>query len=187
VAGAERTRLAGINFACRREALVSAPTIREAELSHRLAGSIRWLDPASVRHVRHYRFAEALADRWRFGRTYGRERWSDCPGPLHHLGLAAAPAILGVQLTRLAGCVASNRRLTGPAIRAIPKTILLLTAWSLAEARGWGDSCRLESRRRETAAPQPASAVARSATEPAGCKPSQVLASSEAFHPDPQA
>ncbi len=140
VGGEQPNRLAGINFACRREALVPARTIRESELSIRLAGSIQWLDAAAVRHVRRYRLAEALADRWCFGRTYGLERWVDRPGLLHHLGLAAAPAVLGVQLERLARCVARNPRLIKPALIALPATLALLTVWSLAEALGWANS-----------------------------------------------
>lgn len=162
---AQPTRLAGINFACRREALVSSPEIREAELSLRLAGSIRRVDGATVRHTRHYRFREALADRWRFGRTYGRDRWSDRPGPLRRLGLAAAPAILAIQLARLAACIARSPGLLRPALTSSPKTLALLTAWSLGEALGWAEARPPSSRRRGTAAPPPASAIARAASE----------------------
>ncbi len=184
VPGSQPIRLAGINFACRREALLPSRTIREAELSIRLAGSIRWVEAAAVRHVRHYAFSEAIADRWRFGQTYGRERWSDRPGPLRRLGLAAAPAILSVQLARLAACVVRRPRLIGPAVLAMPRTVVLLTAWSLAEALGWADSGW---RRHERAARRLASAAGRSTTEPAGCKPTPVLASPGTYLPDPQA
>ncbi len=180
VSGVQPVRLAGINFACRRGALGRSETIREAELSVRLAGSIRCLEAAAVRHIRRYQFTEALADRWRFGRSYGRERWSDRPGPLRRLGFAAAPAILGVQLGRLAGCFARDPLLIGPAVVAAPATFALLTAWSLAEARGWADSHHTASRRCGTAAPPRASAAGPATTGPAGCKPSPVLASAGA-------
>jgi hypothetical protein len=173
---AQPLRLAGINFACRRELLSDSPTIREAELSSRLAGSIRWLDGASVSHFRHYRTGEALADRWRFGREFGRERWSDRPGLLHRLGLAAAPAILGVQLARLAGCLVRHPELWKPALIAGPRTLVLLTAWSAAEALGWAEASRGESRRRGKAGRTPASGPAPAPSEPAGCTPPPVVA-----------
>ncbi len=168
VSGARPTRLAGINFACLREALTASPTIREAELSSRFAGSTRWLDIAGVRHVRHYRFAEALADRWRFGREFGRERWSDRPGPLRRLGLSAAPAILGVQLGRLALCLGRHPRLIRPALISAPATLALLTAWSAGEALGWAEARRPGSRRRGRAGRSPASGIAQAPTESAG-------------------
>jgi hypothetical protein len=132
--------LAGINFACRREALGQVQTIREFELSMRLAGAILRHERASVQHTRRYRFGEALADRWRFGRAFGRERWAGHPGRLRSLGLAAAPAILGVQLARLIGTVATHPQLIGPLLRSAPTTLALLTAWSVGEALGWAES-----------------------------------------------
>ena len=176
VASPSTSRLAGINFACRREALGPSPTIREAELSSRLAGSIRWIDGASVSHVRHYHPAEALADRWRFGREFGRDRWSDRPGSLRRLGVAAAPAILGVQLARLARGLWRDRSLRKPALASSPETLALLMAWSSGEALGWAEACHIGSRRRERAAPRPASGIAPASIEPAGCKSSPIVA-----------
>jgi hypothetical protein len=160
-------RLAGINFACRREWLGPSMVIREAELSTRFAGSIRWLDAAPVHHTRRYRFAEALSDRWHFGRTYGRDRWSDRHGPLRRLGRAAAPAILAIQLARLAGSIARNPRLIQPALASVPRTLALLTAWSAGEALGWAEAGLhpSASRRRGREVQPPASALAPAATE----------------------
>jgi len=141
-------RLAGINFACRREALGPSPAIREAEVAARCAGAIAVVDGMGVVHVRSYRWAEALGDRRRFGREFGRDRWSDTPGPLCRLGLAAAPAILGLQLARLVGCVATRPRLLGPLLRSSATTLALLTAWSAGEAEGWARAARAASRRR---------------------------------------
>jgi hypothetical protein len=169
--GRSRATLAGINFACRRESLGPSPTIREAELSSRLAGSIRWLDAAAVRHVRHYGTREALADRRRFGREFGRERWSDRPGPLRRLGLAAGPAILGVQLARLAACLVRHPELVRPALISGPMTLALLTVWSLGEASGWAEASLPASRPRGRAARRPASFPDPALSEPAGCKP----------------
>ena len=170
------TLLAGINWACRREDIGPSPTIREAELSSRLSGSIRWLDDASVHHTRRYPFAEALADRWRFGREFGRERWVDRPGRLRWLGVAAAPAILGVQIGRLVRCLARSRPLRKPALVSFPQTLALLTAWSAGEALGWAEACRGVSRRHGTEVPPPASGPAPAPTGPAGCKSSRAVA-----------
>jgi hypothetical protein len=151
-----RTSLAGINFAVRREALSNSTAIREAEISTRLAGSFRCLEGATVVHVRHYRLAEALYDRWRFGREFGRDRWLDRPGVWKSLGIASAPAILCIHLARLAFCVARRKGMIGPLVRSSPQTLALLTAWSIGEAWGWSEACRPGSRRRERADPRPA-------------------------------
>lgn len=170
MAGARPTQLAGINFALRREVLAPSPTIRESELSSRLAGSIRRLEGATVHHTRRYAFAEAFADRWRFGREFGRERWADHPGRLRWLGVVAAPAILGVQLGRLAHSVLRNRPLGKSALISSPRTLALLMAWSAGEALGWAEACRVGSPRRGREAPRPASGPGPAPNGPAGCK-----------------
>jgi hypothetical protein len=169
-AEARPTRLAGINFACLRESIGPSATIREAGLSTRLSGSIRWLEGASVHHSRHYSIAGAIADRWRFGREFGRERWEDRPGRLRWLGPAAAPAILAVQLGRLIHCLARDRSLRKPALASCPQTLALLMAWSAGEALGWAGACRDGWRRRGTVARRPASGPAPAPSGPAGCK-----------------
>jgi hypothetical protein len=149
-----RTRLAGINFAVRREALNRSTEIHESRIAAQLAGSFRCLDGASVVHVRHYPLAASLYDRWRFGREFGRDRWLDRPGVLKSLGIAAAPAILGVHLARLVSNVARGPGLIGPFVRSSPLTVAMLTAWSVGEALGWSEARRTGSRPRGRAAPR---------------------------------
>lgn len=141
------TRLAGLNFAVRRSALPPAGPIREADLSASLAsprGSIRLAADATVRHVRRYAFGPALADRFRFGRDYGRQRWeSGGPVTLRPLGPLAAPAILAVQLGRLCASLVRVPRLVRPLLICLPYVLLLLAAWSVGEASGWGSAGRV--------------------------------------------
>ena len=131
-------RLAGINFALRREALTTPSPIREAEVAERLlatGGRMMSVAGAEVTHTRQYRFGPAVVDRHRFGLEYGRERWGDGPGP--RIGRLAAPAILLIQLARIGRILMRQPRLIGTFVRCSPRLLVMLGAWSIGEAKGW--------------------------------------------------
>jgi hypothetical protein len=167
-AARQTRRLAGINFACVRDVLGSSGPIREHEIAATTA-PIRWMAGASVRHVRHYSRQEALADRRQFGREFGRVRWNNRPGPITRLGPVAAPAILAVQLLRLAVSIMRSPRTLRCALGSSVETLRLLTAWSRGEAKGWVEARRDASRRYGRAGQRHASASARTDSPRAGC------------------
>ncbi len=131
-------RLAGPNFAVRRECISGDGPIHESEIR----GDVNWLSHAKVTHIRRYEFRLALADRFRFGREYGERRWQSGTKPWTYLGLLAAPAILGLQLFRLARAIVSQPQLFWPFLRSAVPSVVLLASWSLGEAMGWSMACR---------------------------------------------
>ena len=96
------------------------------------------LSPASTAyHTRRYTLAEAIRDRLRFGRDYGRRRAGSMP-KLHRLmGFVIGPLVWLVQAARLLATVIRSRSHLGPFARSLPVTLGLLTAWSVGEWLGW--------------------------------------------------
>jgi hypothetical protein len=171
------SRLSGNNFAVRRcdrlGEVLARHEIHEVDVARALAGhdgGTAMVPGASAGHVRRYAPREAIGDRLRFGRAYGRQRAGSWPVWVCVSGLFAGPAILGVQAARLFAIVLRRRRHLGRFIEALPITLGLLSAWSVGEWLGWlgwlsvpgGRRPTAARRRRETAAPPPARRPARS-------------------------
>jgi hypothetical protein len=166
-------RIAGPNFACRRRALNLDTPIRE----HELTGRSVWVPAAAVRHVRRYRFRQALADRYRFGCEFGQIRWTKTGiKPWTRLGRLAAPAILAIQFGRLARAIAACPSLFKPLVWALIPTLLMLTAWSMGEAQGWSRACRSVGRGCETAGQTSPLPTGPAASRRAGYKPAPDVA-----------
>jgi len=161
-------RLAGPNFACLRAGLDLSRPIREHEIAARTT-KLGWSANASVTHIRRYSRREAIRDRFQFGREFGRERWIGGRSYLSSLGLFACPAILGVQLARLAVCLARSPRLIRPFLGSALFSLILLTAWSVGEAAGWAATRRNGSRRCGTAGRPTASEPDQAGSRPADC------------------
>ncbi len=136
-------RLAGNNFAVRRAigSKLDPYELHEWEV-RRLLGeepqAILLAPRARAGHVRGYSLREALGDRLRFGRDYGRRHALSLPCPLRFAGLFVGPAILLSQAGRLLITVA-GRAIEYPVslLETLPITIGLLTAWSVGEWLGW--------------------------------------------------
>ena len=167
-AARQTRRLAGINFACRRDSLGLSGPIREHEVAARLRDK-RWLPGAAVLHVRRYSRIIALDDVARLGREFGRGRWGDRPGLPTLLGSLAMPAIVGVHLLRLFHNLARAPRLIRPFLGSAASTFSLLIAWSRGEARGWREARRGGRRRCGRAVPPPSSAPDRARSTSGGC------------------
>jgi len=166
------SRLAGNNFAVVRESALreSGAEVHETALLaaiRRAGGAIATVDRAIVRHVRRFGVREAFRDRLRFGFEFGRLRSETGRGRL--AGLIAGPAILAVQVVRLAGLARRNPRLLAGPAATLPLTLALLAAWSLGEWAGWvrGPIRATGRRRRGKAARSPARRPDRSGSSPA--------------------
>ncbi len=136
------SRLAGNNFAVRREIIeaLDPREIQECEVVRAVAGrgpGAIVAATARARHVRRYRLAEAIGDRLRFGREYGRLRAARLPAVARPLSLLVGPAVLLVQAARLSRTVASRRGHLGRHLECLPITLALLSAWSVGEWVGW--------------------------------------------------
>jgi hypothetical protein len=146
------TRLAGNNFAVRsgRCPAVDRAEIHEGEVASETRGRLAYVAGAAARHVRRYSLSEAVADRWRFGLAFGRLRARRSPRSVRALALGASPAILAVQLVRVARVVAQTRRHAGRFVVSLPIVLVCLFAWSLGESIGWslGSRDRSAARRR---------------------------------------
>jgi len=129
------TRLAGNNFALRRENIpTDGADIHEFEVAK--GGRLALAPLTLALHVRRHGVREAIRDRVRFGFGFGRS----CAGSMPQRRwsrIVFGPAILGSQLARLATTLLRKRRLDGAFISALPLTALLLTAWSVGEWLGW--------------------------------------------------
>jgi hypothetical protein len=172
-------RLAGNNFAVRRgiSDLLDPYEIHEMNVARAVAGrdgGLAVVPAARVGHARRYRARQAIADRLRFGRAYGRLRAGRWPRAVRLAAAAAGPAILAVQAARLAVTLLARRRLGGPFAAALPVTVGLLSAWSVGEWLGWLEALGLRPAARtprETADRPAARAIAPARWQPAGCRP----------------
>ena len=145
-------RLAGNNFAVRRELRTRLDPIEVHEgdvpaLLSRPSGCPRRLPSAAIGHARRYRLAEALGDRLRFGRDYGRRRASALPRTARLPGLLIGPIVLFVQVVRLVITVCRQGRNLVPFVETLPVTLVLLTAWSVGEWLGWAGAALTRDRR----------------------------------------
>jgi hypothetical protein len=176
--GDSRSRLAGNNFAVRREVIeaLDPREIQECEV----AGAAASRGPGAIvaataraRHIRRYGLAEAIGDRLRFGREYGRLRAAHLPAIARPLGLLVGPAILLVQAARLSRAVAARRGHLGHYFESLPITLALLSAWSVGEWIGWLEAlvrCPAGRRRGTTARP-PAPAPGPPGSRRPHCRP----------------
>lgn len=152
-------RLAGNNFAVRRVAGLNLQSeLHETELQRAMstgADAVIEVSQAGVRHVRHYRPAEAFGDRFRFGMEFGRLRARRHAESFRFLALFAGPAIFAVQVFRLVILMLQRRSYLGRFLRSAPIVLALLWTWSIGESIGWAFAPRHRAagRRHETGAP----------------------------------
>ena len=165
-------RLAGNNFAVRRSMgqRLDPTEIHEGDVPAAVTqapGFLRLVPEAAVGHKRRYGIAEAVRDRLRFGRDYGRRRASALPIVLRGAGLVIGPLVLSVQVVRLIATVVRNGRNLGEFVATAPITIALLTAWSVGEWQGWM-AAALSPGQRQAVSPPRCETVARRARRTSG-------------------
>ena len=136
------TRLAGNNFAVRRSlaSQLDPDAIEESDVQAFIENSgdlVAGANNCLACHVRQYSLREAIADRLRFGRAYGRLRAETMARPRRGLGLVAGPLIWLVQLARMVPTLIRSSRHLGRFIEALPILAGLVTAWSVGEWLGW--------------------------------------------------
>lgn len=134
-------RLAGNNFAVRRTVAdrLDPVEVHEGEIITRVPrtdGAFRLVGGAVVSHARQFSPAEALRDRLRFGRDYGRRRASAWPWAVRTAGVLAGPAVWVVQVIRVTWTLLRNQRDHGPLLESLPLTLALLVGWSVGEWMG---------------------------------------------------
>jgi hypothetical protein len=170
-------RLAGNNFAVRRCAgdALAPHEIHETEVAAALAGRAGALVAAAgarVGHVRRFALRQAIGDRLRFGRDYGRLRAGRWPQAARLMSLCAGPLVLGVQAARLTATLIARRRHLGRLLEVLPVTLGLLSAWSVGEWLGWMETLVRPpaARRRRAGAGRPgAGGPARARWRPGHC------------------
>lgn len=162
-------RLAGNDFAVRRQLIsdLDPETIEESDiprLATRRGGVLARAEGAVAFHVRGFRLAGALLDRFRLGRAYGRHRAATRSRAGRAAGLLAGPAIWVTQVARLSITVVRSRRFLDRFAASFPLILALVTAWSAGEWLGWAlmalpaPAC---CKRRGRAAPPPGQAAGR--------------------------
>ncbi len=145
------TRLAGNNFAARRESLervLGSGDVHEsllAEAVQRSGFRIALVEGAVATHVRRFTLRSALRDRLRFGFEFGRLRACTEPTSRRVAAALLGPLILLLQLGRLALTLARKQRHLGLLVESFPITASLLTAWSVGEWLGWTTAPRRSS------------------------------------------
>jgi glycosyltransferase involved in cell wall biosynthesis len=82
-----------------------------------------------------YSLAAFCTDRYTHGRDYARKRLAEEPGARRWLMFAASPLLPALLTWRVARASARNR--VGTFLRALPATMVFLTAWSVGEAVGY--------------------------------------------------
>ena len=168
------TRLAGNNFAVRRELVMGRSEAHETILAHsirRRGGVLAHVPAARAWHVRRFGLREALRDRFRFGRGFGRLRGgSSRQGRL--VAVPAGPAIFASQVGRLVATLLVKRRHGGRFVATLPMTLALLAAWSAGEWLGWleGDRPAGGCRRRGTAGRPAGPATGPAPSRRPGCR-----------------
>ncbi len=132
-------RLAGNNFAVRRELALADPAseVHETVLLSAIRGPVATVTAARVRHVRSFPVREAFADRFRYGREYGGLRTIGASPIGRWAGLVAGPAIFAVQVIRLSATIIGKPRQWARFLGCLPITLALLASWSLGEWWGW--------------------------------------------------
>ena len=96
---------------------------------------IRFARTAAIYQNQTYSLAAFSADRYRHGRDYARKRLVEEPGARRWFLLAASPPLPMLLTWRVARAAARGRWATF--LRALPATVLFLTAWSIGEGVGY--------------------------------------------------
>jgi GT2 family glycosyltransferase len=96
---------------------------------------LRFARTAAIYQNQTYSLAAFCADRYEHGRDYARKRLSEDPGARRWFLLAASPLLPPLLTWRVARASARSR--WGTFLRALPATMLFLTAWSVGEAVGY--------------------------------------------------
>lgn len=96
---------------------------------------LRFARTAAIYQNQSYGVAAFCADRYEHGRDYAQKRLAEEPGARRWFLLAASPLLPPLLTWRVARAAARGR--WGTFLRALPATVLFLTAWSVGEAVGY--------------------------------------------------
>ena len=96
---------------------------------------LRFARTAAIYQNQTYSVAGFCADRYEHGRDYARKRLAEEPGARRWFLLLASPLLPLLLTWRVARAAARGR--WGTFLRALPATVLFLTAWSVGEAAGY--------------------------------------------------
>jgi GT2 family glycosyltransferase len=96
---------------------------------------LRFARTAAIYQNQSYSLSAFCADRFEHGRDYARKRLVEEPGSRRWFLLAASPLLPPLLTWRVARASARSR--WGTFLRALPATVLFLTAWSIGEAVGY--------------------------------------------------
>ena len=96
---------------------------------------LRFARTAAIYQNQSYSLAAFCADRYEHGRDYARKRLVEEPGARRWFLFVASPLLPALLTWRVARASARNR--LGTFVRALPATMLFLTAWSVGEAVGY--------------------------------------------------
>lgn len=96
---------------------------------------LRFVSTAAVYQNRNYTLWDFCVDRYQHGRDYARRRLVDEPAGRRWVLLPGCPALPFLLLSRIARAAAPGRK--KQFLRALPATMLFLTAWSAGEAVGY--------------------------------------------------
>jgi len=137
------TALPGPNASYQRDVLLDAcaDLLEQGAWDHRLherlaaRGVELWMDPAVVAYyAKRLTVVELARQRYRFGRSYAA---AQPMSGLRRVALtAAAPAIVALQLWRIAAALRANPRTRGHWLRCAPLFLLGALAWSAGEVDG---------------------------------------------------
>lgn len=96
---------------------------------------LRFARTAAIYQNQTYSVTAFCRDRYEHGRDYARKRLIEDPGASRWFLLAASPLLPPLLTWRVARASAHSR--WGTFLRALPATMLFLTAWSIGEAVGY--------------------------------------------------
>lgn len=97
--------------------------------------TLRFARTAAIWQNQTYSVAAFCRDRYEHGRDYARKRLIEDPGASRWLLLTASPLLPPILTWRVARASAHGR--WGTFLRALPATVIFLTAWSIGEAVGY--------------------------------------------------
>jgi hypothetical protein len=105
-----------------------------------------WINPrAEVKMRRHVRFADALRERYAFGRLFGCTRLEFTGKGRGLLYAVFAPGLPVLLLGRMISAALRRRRNLLTFLKALPPLILMVLAWSWGEWLGYLTRCRPQS------------------------------------------
>ena len=96
---------------------------------------LRFARTAAIYQNQSYSVSSFCVDRYEHGRDFARKRLVEEPGARRWFLLAASPLLPPLLTWRVARAAARGR--WGTFIRALPATVLFLTAWSIGEGVGY--------------------------------------------------